>query len=76
MAKILDVTDYGRIPRMLSVIVAEKPSVARRIRGAIKAERILVTSVKGHILDSEFPEGYGWRECSPSRLFDLSLIHI
>jgi len=56
---------------MVSVIVAEKPSVARRIRGAIKAERILVTSVKGHILDSEFPEGFGWRECSPSKLFDV-----
>ena len=71
LAKIADATGYGRISRMVSVIVAEKPSVARRIRGAIKAENILVTSVRGHILDSEFPEGFGWRECSPSKLFDV-----
>jgi len=61
----------GGFLEMVSVIVAEKPSVAKRIREAIKAERVLVTSVRGHILDSEFPEGYGWRECSPSRLFDV-----
>ena len=71
MAKIADATVYRRILRMVSVIVAEKPSVARRIREAIKAEKILVTSVRGHILDSEFPEGFGWRECNPSRLFDV-----
>ncbi|MCD6260850.1 MAG: DNA topoisomerase III, partial [Thaumarchaeota archaeon] len=71
MAKIADATVYGRILRMVSVIVAEKPSVARRIREALRAEKVLVTSVRGHILDSEFPEGFGWRECSPSRLFDV-----
>ena len=71
MAKIADATVYGRTLRMVSVIVAEKPSVARRIREALRAEKVLVTSVRGHILDSEFPEGYGWRECSPSRLFDV-----
>ncbi len=71
MAKIADATVYGRILRMVSVIVAEKPSVARRIREALRTEKVLVTSVRGHILDSEFPEGFGWRECSPSRLFDV-----
>jgi len=71
LAKIADVTGYERTLRMVSVIVAEKPSVARRIRGAIKAENILVTAVRGHIFDSEFPEGFGWRECSPSKLFDV-----
>jgi len=71
LAKIADATVYGRTLRMVSVIVAEKPSVARRIREALRAEKVLVTSVRGHILDSEFPEGYGWRECSPSRLFDV-----
>ncbi len=53
------------------VVVAEKPSVARRIRTALKDEGILVTSVRGHIMDSEFPSGHGWRECSPSKLFDV-----
>jgi len=53
------------------VVVAEKPSVARRIRTALKDEDILVTSVRGHIMDSEFPSGHGWRECSPSKLFDV-----
>jgi len=53
------------------VIVAEKPSVARRIREALKEEGITVTSVRGHILDSEFPDGYGWRECDPSKLLDV-----
>lgn len=53
------------------VIVAEKPSVARRIRNALKSESILVSAVRGHILDSEFPRGFGWRECDPSKLFDV-----
>jgi len=53
------------------VIIAEKPSVARRIREALKEEGITVTSVRGHILDSEFPDGYGWRECDPSNLLDV-----
>ena len=53
------------------VIVAEKPSVARRIRAALRSESILVSAVRGHILDSEFPRGFGWRECEPSKLFDV-----
>lgn len=56
---------------MRYVIVAEKPSVARRIREAIKADNVLVTSVRGHVLDSDFPEGYGWRECRPGDLFKV-----
>ncbi len=53
------------------VIVAEKPSVARRIKEALRGENVVVTSVRGHILDSEFPSGYGWRECSPGKLFEV-----
>lgn len=56
---------------MRFVVVAEKPSVARRIRAALKDEGVLVASVRGHILDSEFPRGHGWRECPPSKLFDV-----
>jgi len=58
-------------PNMVVVIVAEKPSVARRIREALRDEDILVSAVRGHIFDSEFPEGFGWRECGPSKLFDV-----
>ncbi|HDD40663.1 MAG TPA: DNA topoisomerase III, partial [Nitrososphaeria archaeon] len=57
---------FGRV-----VVVAEKPSVARRIRSALKDEGMLVAAVRGHILDSEFPEGFGWRECDPLKLFDV-----
>jgi len=53
------------------VIVAEKPSVARRIKEALKGEDVVVTSVRGHVMDSEFPRGYGWRECRPSKLFEV-----
>jgi len=56
---------------MFSVIVAEKPSVAKRIKAAIRGEKVLVTAVRGHVFDSEFPEGFGWRECNPSKLFDV-----
>jgi len=56
---------------MRYVIVAEKPSVARRIREAINADNVVVTSVRGHVLDSGFPEGYGWRECRPGDLFKV-----
>jgi len=54
---------------MRYVIVAEKPSVARRIREALGGRNIVVTSVRGHLMDSEFPEGYGWGRCRPRELF-------
>jgi DNA topoisomerase IA len=56
---------------MKCVIVAEKPSVARRIREALREEDIVVASVRGHLMDSEFPEGYGWGECKPRELFKV-----
>ena len=54
---------------MKYVVVAEKPSVARRIREALGDRDIVVTSVRGHLMDSEFPEGYGWGRCRPRELF-------
>jgi DNA topoisomerase IA len=54
---------------MRIAVVAEKPSVARRIREALGGGGIVVTSVRGHLMDSEFPEGYGWGECGPGELF-------
>ena len=56
---------------MKCVIVAEKPSVARRIREALREKDIVVASVRGHLMDSEFPEGYGWGECKPRELFKV-----
>lgn len=56
---------------MRFVAVAEKPSVARRIREALRRGDVIVTSVRGHILDSEFSEKYGWRRCDPLELFDV-----
>jgi DNA topoisomerase IA len=56
---------------MRFVVVAEKPSVARRIRVALRRSDVMVTSVRGHILDSEFSEEYGWRRCDPLELFDV-----
>ncbi|MEM4020879.1 MAG: type IA DNA topoisomerase [Nitrososphaerota archaeon] len=56
---------------MRCVVVAEKPSVARRIREALGRSNVIVTSVRGHILDSEFPEGFGWGRCDPLKLFDI-----
>ncbi|RLG06739.1 MAG: DNA topoisomerase III [Thaumarchaeota archaeon] len=52
-------------------VIAEKPSVARRIREALRSGELIVSAVRGHILDSEFPEGFGWRECDPAKLFDV-----
>jgi len=52
-------------------VVAEKPSVARRIREALRRSDVIVTSVRGHVLDSEFSEEYGWGRCDPLKLFDV-----
>jgi len=52
------------------VIVAEKPSVARRIE-QLRIPFALVLSVRGHVLDVDFPEGYDWRDVPPSKLFDV-----
>jgi len=56
---------------MKYIVVAEKPSVARRIREALRDRDIVVTSVRGHLMDSEFPEGYGWGRCRPRELFKV-----
>jgi len=52
------------------VIVAEKPSVGRRIE-RLRIPSALVLSVRGHILGVDFPEGYDWRDVPPSKLFDV-----
>ncbi|HDD40612.1 MAG TPA: type IA DNA topoisomerase [Nitrososphaeria archaeon] len=52
------------------IIVAEKPSVGRRIE-RLHIPSALVLSVRGHVLDVDFPEGYDWRDVPPSKLFDV-----
>ncbi len=56
---------------MRFMVVAEKPSVAKRLREALRKVDVIITSVRGHILDSEFPEKFGWRKCDPLELFDV-----
>jgi len=57
------------------IIVAEKPSVARRIE-RLRIPSALVLSVRGHVLDVDFPEGYGWRDVPPSKLFDVEELRL
>ncbi len=60
-----------------SVVVAEKPSVARAISRALNStgERdVLVTSVRGHLLDLDLPFAFrNWRGREPVEVLDLNL---
>ncbi|RLI29649.1 MAG: DNA topoisomerase III, partial [Candidatus Hecatellales archaeon] len=52
------------------IVVAEKGSVARAIRRAIKAP-ITVLALSGHLLELDFPQEYNrWREVNPQQLFE------
>jgi len=55
------------------VVVAEKPSVARSIARLLRSRDVnaYVTSVRGHVFNADFPEGYDWNSISPSRLFSV-----
>ncbi len=55
------------------IVVAEKPSVARSIARLLKSKGInaYVTSVRGHVLNADFPEGYEWNSIDPSKLFSV-----
>ncbi|MEM1550826.1 MAG: DNA topoisomerase, partial [Candidatus Bathyarchaeia archaeon] len=51
------------------LVVAEKPSVARNIRLAIKPSPSVI-ALRGHILELDFPEEYSrWRSTNPRELF-------
>ncbi len=60
-----------------SVVVAEKPSVARAISEVLSSigERdVLVTSVRGHLLDLDLPLAFrNWRGRDPVEVLDLNL---
>ncbi|MEM3066046.1 MAG: type IA DNA topoisomerase [Nitrososphaerota archaeon] len=55
------------------IVVAEKPSVARSIARLLKSRGVnaLVTSVRGHVFNADFPEGYEWNSVDPSKLFSV-----
>ncbi len=55
------------------IVVAEKASVARAIKSAIgpaKAD-VVVTSVRGHLLNADLPPGYEWGSVDPSEIIKL-----
>ncbi|MEM2545990.1 MAG: toprim domain-containing protein, partial [Nitrososphaerota archaeon] len=60
-----------------AVVVAEKPSVARAIEEALDSigvEDVLVTSVRGHLLDLDLPLAFrNWKGRDPVEVLDLSL---
>ncbi|MEM1515352.1 MAG: DNA topoisomerase [Candidatus Bathyarchaeia archaeon] len=55
------------------LVITEKPSVAKNIQLAIKPSSPVI-SLKGHILELDFPEGYSrWRSVDPRELFHASV---
>jgi len=62
------------------IIVAEKASVARAIREALKSgnEECIVTSVSGHLLDLDLPDEYrNWWAVKPESIIRLRrLVHV
>jgi DNA topoisomerase IA len=53
---------------MATLVVAEKPSVARTIRYAVRPPQVL--ALRGHFLELDFPSEYSkWRSVDPERLF-------
>ena len=55
------------------VVVAEKPSVARAIGRVLRKHGVeaRVVGLRGHILDADLPEGYGWGRVEPERIFHV-----
>jgi len=60
---------------MATLVVAEKPSVARTIRYAVRPPRVL--ALRGHFLELDFPSEYSkWRSVDPDRLFNAPVIWV
>ncbi|MEM2464973.1 MAG: DNA topoisomerase [Candidatus Bathyarchaeia archaeon] len=52
------------------LVIAEKPSVAKNIRLAIKPSPPII-ALKGHVLELDFPEEYSkWKSVDPRELFN------
>ena len=53
---------------MATLVVVEKPSVARALRAAVRPPQVL--ALRGHFLELDFPGEYGkWRSVDPEWLF-------
>ncbi len=55
----------------LFIVVAEKPSVARSIKNILTKANILVTSVRGHLMEADLPDGYEWGMKHPLEIIKL-----
>lgn len=55
------------------LVVAEKPSAARAIERVLRRRGVeaRVVGLRGHLLDSDLPEGYGWREVDPTEILGV-----
>lgn len=60
------------------IVVAEKPSVARKISSVLKGHGVnaIVTSTRGHIMDSELPKGFEWGRIDPLKIFSLDKLEM
>ncbi|MDW8063076.1 MAG: DNA topoisomerase [Candidatus Caldarchaeum sp.] len=58
------------------LIVAEKASVARAIKSVVAAAKIdaVVVSVRGHMMEAEFPQGYEWGAIHPLEIIKLRTV--
>jgi len=54
------------------IVVAEKPSVAKELKKFFRYRKInaIVTSVRGHVYNLDFPKKYGWGKINPRELFN------
>ena len=53
------------------LVVTEKPSVGRAIERAL-GRGVKVFSLRGHVLDVDLPEDYGWNRVDPIEIFNVN----
>ncbi|MEM4189278.1 MAG: toprim domain-containing protein, partial [Candidatus Caldarchaeum sp.] len=55
------------------IVIAEKASVARAIKSVIAAAKAnaVVSSVRGHLMEADLPEGYEWGVKHPLEIIKL-----
>lgn len=46
-----------------------------RISTSTMSVEMTMTSVRGHMMEFEFPEEFKWQRCDPSELFAAPLLH-
>ncbi len=57
-------------------MVAEKPSVAKAIKRVLNQidSKVFITSLKGHLMDSNLPQGFEWGKVDPKEILNLRKI--